>query len=370
MVKLMLKIFNKTNLLLFTILLFFISCKKDDNKLNTFQKDLINQISTAKYTNRLFDVADSITLKLPQNIYLDANPIVKQGSNSFVIFNQESKNVLIFDKAGIFIKAFGRNGDGPGEFRSIVTGSLDSDGNIYIYDYILRRISIFDRLGNISYILNLKNFDAQIRQICVDRLKKIYLHHTPSHNFLGFVSIFDSTGYIKTIIDPINGYGGYYERGFLEGGIVLDDKNNIYEANIYSYNITKVSAKGDIRKFGVKPVNFIELPKANINESMKNLSNNYRNTLIIRNLFLIGNSKLLLLETLRFNEYDPMDVQRKFIVYDTSGTYLGEVFISSLQNFESSNGNELIQLWNPPPINYSTEQNDKAVIKIYKLKRI
>lgn len=366
----MIKIFNKTVLLLFIILLFFISCKKDDNKLNTFQKNLINQISTAKYTNRLFDVFDSINIILPQNLYLDANPIVKQGRNSFVIFNQESKNILIFNKAGIFIKSFGRNGDGPGEFRSIVAGSLDNDDNIYIYDYILRRISIFNKLGNISSILNLKNFDAQVRQMSVDRLKKIYLHHTPSYNLHGFVSIFDSTGYIKTIINPINGYRGYYERGFLEGGIVLDDKNNIYEANIYSYNITKVSPKGDIRKFGVKPVSFIELPKSNINESMKNLSNNYRNSTIIRNLFLIDNDKILLLETLRFNEFDPMDVQRKFIIYDTSGIYLGELFISSFQNFINSNGNALIQLWNPPPINDRLVQNDKVVIKTYKLKKI
>lgn len=365
----MIKIFNNAVLLFFIILLFFIGCKKDENKLNTFQKNLINQISTAKYTNRFFDVSDSINLILPQNIYLDDNTIVKQGINSFIIFNQESKNILIFNKAGIFIKSFGRRGDGPGEFRSIVAGSLDNDGNIYIYDYILRRISIFDSLGNISSILNLKNFDAQIRHICVDRLKKIYLHHTPSHNLPGFVSIFDSTGYIKTIIDPINGYRGYYERGFLEGGIVLDDKNNIYEANIYSYNITKVSPKGDISKFGVKPVNFIELPKANINESMKNLSNNYRNSTIIRNLFLIDNDNLLLLETLRFNEFDPLDVQRKFIVYDKSGVYLGELFISSSQNFISSNGNELIQLWNPPPLAYSSEQDNNPVIKIYKLKK-
>jgi hypothetical protein len=345
----------------------FFSCEKNNQELNSVQRGFINQINNAKYTNRFFDVTDSINLILPQYLYLDANPIVKQGVSNFIIFNTESKNILIFSKAGIFIKSFGRNGDGPGEFRSIGTGSLDDDGNIYIYDYVLRRISIFDKLGNLSTIFNLKNFDAQVRQMYVDKFKKIYLHHTPSPNFQGFVSIFDSTGYIKTIIDQINGYRGYYERGFLEGGIVLDYRNNIYEANIYTHNITKVSAKGNISEFGVKPVNFIELPKANIIESMKNLSNNYRNSTIIRNLFLIDNSRLLLLETLKFNEFDPIDVQRKFIVYDTSGTYLGELYISSLQNFISSNGNELVQLWNPPPMKFETEEYNYPTIKTYGL---
>lgn len=357
-----------TFLYIFIIIgIFFLSCERNSKEFNSVQKRLINQINNAKYTDRIFSIIDSIRLQIPDNIYLDADPILRTINGGFVLFNQESKNILVFNDQGNFIRKFGSIGDGPGEYRSIEAADVDNDNYIYIYDQSLRRITRFNNNGESSLIIDVKSFDAQVRHMCIDKSKKIYLHHSPTLEYKGFVSEFDTTGYIKTIVNPIDGYESYYSRGYLEGGLVIDSENNIYESNIYSFIIKKISTRGIISEFGERPNDFIDLDKESGTTSMEKLNANLMNSTIIRKLFLLKAGELILLETLKFNQYDRLDVKRKLIIYDKYGTFLGEILFSTMHNFIFSDGTRLFQLWNPPPIKFETEEYNNPAIKIYSL---
>ncbi len=56
--------------------------------------------------------------------------------------------VRVFDTAGAPIRAFGGQGDGPGELRMPVLIFPDADGSVEIYDMQQRRLSRFDSVGN------------------------------------------------------------------------------------------------------------------------------------------------------------------------------------------------------------------------------
>lgn len=58
-----------------------------------------------------------------------------------------SRELRIFAADGRFVRAVGRPGAGPGEFRRIGPVSLGPDGNIWVEDLSLRRWEVFDTTG-------------------------------------------------------------------------------------------------------------------------------------------------------------------------------------------------------------------------------
>lgn len=52
----------------------------------------------------------------------------------------------IFDRNGTHVRTIGRNGEGPGEFRTL-SGRLDQNDRLIAYDFSLARFSIFDLSG-------------------------------------------------------------------------------------------------------------------------------------------------------------------------------------------------------------------------------
>ncbi len=76
--------------------------------------------------------------------------------NIFVM-NSGSYQVRVFDKNGKFIRAFGKKGQGPGEFVSnFLQFDTDGRGNVYVSDFQTRRIEKFSPEGELLQELNLK----------------------------------------------------------------------------------------------------------------------------------------------------------------------------------------------------------------------
>ena len=58
--------------------------------------------------------------------------------------------VIVFDSAGQFVQAIGREGTGPGEFQSPWRLALDVTDSLFIWDSRLARISVFD--PNLNFV--------------------------------------------------------------------------------------------------------------------------------------------------------------------------------------------------------------------------
>ena len=69
--------------------------------------------------------------------------IVSDRNGGVYIADQDQSTIHRFDSSGNYIRSFGRDGEGPGEFRSLV--QIDTDGEfLYALDRNLNRITTFD----------------------------------------------------------------------------------------------------------------------------------------------------------------------------------------------------------------------------------
>ncbi len=83
-----------------------------------------------------------------------AGGAVEGRNGSVYVVDPLNNKVVIFDKNGSFRHAFGRDGEGPGEFRNASRIVAGSDGSIYVWDFRLKRISHFTADGqNLSQLV-------------------------------------------------------------------------------------------------------------------------------------------------------------------------------------------------------------------------
>ena len=73
---------------------------------------------------------------------------------NFYVADYDNHRILKYDPEGQHLLTFGREGQGPGEFRSISIPRFDKDRNLYITYALNRRISFFDKDG--QYLKQIK----------------------------------------------------------------------------------------------------------------------------------------------------------------------------------------------------------------------
>ncbi len=66
---------------------------------------------------------------------------------NFYVSDSDSHRIQKYDPEGKYLLTIGREGQGPGEFRSLLMPRFDNDNNLYITDDLNRRISFFNRNG-------------------------------------------------------------------------------------------------------------------------------------------------------------------------------------------------------------------------------
>lgn len=89
---------------------------------------------------------------------------------NFYVSDLVNHRIMKYDPKGMFLFSFGRDGQGPGEFRSVSVVKFDKKSNLYITDGINRRISFFNKKGE---------FLRQIR--LQERYENLYIN---SKNFV------------------------------------------------------------------------------------------------------------------------------------------------------------------------------------------
>lgn len=63
------------------------------------------------------------------------------------IYATDSERVLKFNRDGEFVVSWGRRGSGPGEFQSATSIDVDSNGNVFVADFILERVQALGPSG-------------------------------------------------------------------------------------------------------------------------------------------------------------------------------------------------------------------------------
>ena len=77
-------------------------------------------------------------------IFFGPRAIVIDGQDRLLVSDTGNKRVQVFDREGVFLAQFGREGSANGEFSEPVGLAVDANGNIYVADTWNKRIQVFD----------------------------------------------------------------------------------------------------------------------------------------------------------------------------------------------------------------------------------
>jgi len=147
--------------------------------------------------------------------------------NGFVYMADYSDNqVKIFDASGKFVRQFGKEGFGNGEFKGCNGLTLDADKNIYVTDYYNNRVQKFDQYGNFLMKFSLKSrADGATNEpngIHVDKNGTIYV----AVGRRGRIEVYNTSGqFIRDIgIDGLTNNGSLY----IPFDVAVDQNLNVY----------------------------------------------------------------------------------------------------------------------------------------------
>ncbi len=106
----------------------------------------------------LFEVAGT---EGAEAVLYQVREVVPLRRGRLAVANDGSDEVLILDREGHLLRKLGRRGEGPGEFRS--TGSIIElpGDSIGVYDYLRRRLTVFDPSAEVAREVNLEPLASQ-----------------------------------------------------------------------------------------------------------------------------------------------------------------------------------------------------------------
>ncbi|HVP00068.1 MAG TPA: SMP-30/gluconolactonase/LRE family protein [Bryobacteraceae bacterium] len=87
-------------------------------------------------------LTDPGTFSLPTNVAVD-------GDGNVYVTDTFNNRVEIFDADGVFLRQFGKHGDGVGQFELPKGIAIDCDGHVWVVDAIQDRVKVFDREGQL-----------------------------------------------------------------------------------------------------------------------------------------------------------------------------------------------------------------------------
>jgi len=147
---------------------------------------LVNVIADAAQDHvsgltHLFDIntAASVDLVLPTDVEVNKSRvyIVDSGNN----------RVVVLDRNGKFLFAFGRQGNGKGELQDPVGLGVGSDGHVYVADSGNHRVQVFNEQGQSVRLIELHNNKILIRPIDVavdPQTKNLYVTGNNNHKLM------------------------------------------------------------------------------------------------------------------------------------------------------------------------------------------
>ena len=133
-------------IILFCVSCFFFSCNQNAEMLQD-KPSLQNSAAQITENHQIRMKKNSeIRLKENEKAYIGTIQKIKVDENRIYLMDNSLKQILIFSLEGEFVRAFGRSGEGPGEFRFLYTMDV-KDNLIACFDQGNRRMTLFDTSG-------------------------------------------------------------------------------------------------------------------------------------------------------------------------------------------------------------------------------
>jgi DNA-binding beta-propeller fold protein YncE len=150
---------------------------------------LVYDADTFKLLRKIGTAGKNRTLTDPGNFAAPTNVAVDKDGNLYVTDTLNDR-VEEFDADGVFIRAFGKNGDGPGEFTRPKGIAIDCDGHVWVADAMMNRLQVFTPEGEVRLVVGgfgwLPGQFQALAGLTIDKQNRVFT----SEQYLGRVQMF------------------------------------------------------------------------------------------------------------------------------------------------------------------------------------
>ncbi|MEA2005849.1 MAG: 6-bladed beta-propeller, partial [Acidobacteriota bacterium] len=157
---------KKIKVLFLLIVTFFLySCNKNEYKVKSKYIDFKSISIIKSKTKNILDIGKikkAVKLETKDNALIgNVDSLIYDKNEDFYIADYySSKKVFRFDKKGNFVRSYGKIGQGPGEYNSILSFALDSESNVFLLgNYKLIK---FDKNGKLLKEIRIKYHSGDI----------------------------------------------------------------------------------------------------------------------------------------------------------------------------------------------------------------
>jgi len=121
------------------LFLILCSCIKSSDSIEYLRTNQVPQIDFTHQTT----ITDSESV-----LFRSISTVVSDNDGTIFIADPPAHTIYVFDKDGNYLQSLGREGSGPGEFRSILSMFMDSNKQLFVNDISSNRTNIFARDDN------------------------------------------------------------------------------------------------------------------------------------------------------------------------------------------------------------------------------
>ena len=176
---------KKIKIYIFLLITFFLHCCQKNSE-NIIKKNSIDIKSISierkdiKSLMCIGKIKEAVKLETKDNSLIgNVDLVIRDGNGDFYVGDYySSKKIFRFDKNGNFITCFGRIGQGPGEYKNILSFALNSDNSVVLLTSL--KLIKFDRNGKLIKEVRINYFAKDIT--IIDDLIYIFVlryRHSP-----------------------------------------------------------------------------------------------------------------------------------------------------------------------------------------------
>jgi hypothetical protein len=234
---------NTRTILFIAFLLIFGGCKQnksqetDDSGIN-IKVGSENYLDQVNYSS-IFDKVEYVKLETTEESLIGSISKIMYAKNQFFILDKQQRALLVFSDTGKFLWKINKQGNGPGEYRTITDFDLNND-KLFLFD-ISSKVLEYDLSGNFVKDYPMRKYGQSIA--VNDPFFYLYTCNQPTEEGKYQVLIMDDYGQgIKTGVSAIPKNQGYecliYEPG---GNIFYHFEDEIRFSEPFSTKIQSIT---------------------------------------------------------------------------------------------------------------------------------
>jgi len=296
----------------------------------------------------------------PEESFADISALDVLTDGTAYVLDAKDSRVKVFDAKGKFVRAFGKAGQGPGEFNQPVGILITPENEVLVEDALNQRLAIFSLEGTFirqvstAKALGLSGIQMDGRGLIVARSMGIGEAGKMSMDVKTYDKEFNPKVQLASVEFPISLQAKINPFLAMKLLYALDGQGRLYFGSNRDYEIKVVSPEGKILRTISRDYDPVPITQADKDEMLKLVPNvpgvNVKDMIQFPDAYpAFGNFVLADEGRLLVRTYDKGRAKKEFFwdVFDAAGRYIAKIPIS-----------EEIRLWRDGKAYFIVENDD------------